>query len=466
MPRDLRSHLKALGQSLLTVDSEVELAHVSTLINLAKSPVLFRRIRGYPDWSICDLFFFRREYQAAVLGVAPQEVLPWLAGKLSAPPQPASRVATGPVKELVIKGDSVDLTAVPGFQHGHRDPGRTLMTMAICRDPLTGRCNMSWTRMTPLERQRATFFIGSAPDMRAIWGRHEENSQHMPLAFVMGTHPSYEIMASYSVPNHLERFGELDLVASLLGEPVEIVPCETIPLEVPAHAELVIEGLVIPGERVDEGPGPSQALYYPEVTRQPVFKATAITMRAQPILRQVNTLIYTDHQSLIGLPHEAILYERIREMGVRVHDVQFIPWGGTLTCVVKLTPEYDAQVKDVLLFVLGSRWPNAKLAIAVDDDIDVESPEDLHWCLATRVDPARDITIINDSRGHPIDPVARPVEGAPRARVVGKWAIDATKPPLNRPTERARFDRAVPEHWGEPGLSDILKSARARAAVG
>ena len=463
MRKDLRSHLNVLGNSLLTVDSEVDLAYVSALINLAKSPVLFRSIRGYPGWSICDLFFFRREHQATVLGVSKQEVLPWLAAKLASAPQPASRVPSGPVKEIVIKGGPVDMTALPGFQHGHRDPGRTLMMMAICRDPLTGRCNMSWTRVTPLERQRATFFIGSAPDMRAIWGRYEEKSEPMPLAFVMGTHPAYEIMGSYSVPNHLERFGELDMVPALLGEPVEVVPCETIPLEVPAHAEVVIEGLVIPGERVDEGPGPSQALYYPEVTRQPVFKATAITMRERPILRQVNTLIYTDHQSLIALPHEAILYERIREMGVKVHDVQFIPWGGTLTCVVKVTPEFDGQVKDVLLFVLGSRWPNAKLAIAVDDDIDIESPEDLHWCLATRVDPARDVTIIDDSRGHPIDPVARPVEGAPRARVVGKWAIDATKPALNRPAERARFERAVPEHWGEAGLSKTLENARARA---
>lgn len=463
MPKDLRSHLSVLGRSLLTVDSEVDIAYVSALINLAKSPVLFRKIRGYPDWSICDLFFFRREHQATVLGISKEEILPWLAAKLSSAPRPVNRVATGPVKEILIKTDRVDLTALPGFQHGDRDPGRTLMTMAVCRDPVTGRSNLSWTRMTPLDRRRATFFIGSAPDMRAIWARHEEKSEPMPLAFVMGTHPAYEIMASYSVPNHLERFGELDIVESLLGEPVDVVSCETIPLEVPAHAEVVIEGLVLPGERVDEGPGPSQAIYYPEVTRQPVFKVTAITMRDRPILRQVNTLFYTDHQSLIALPHEAILYKRIREMGIKVHDVQFIPWGGTLTCVIKVTPEFDGQIKDMLLFVLGSRWPNAKLAIAVDDDIDIESPEDLHWCLATRVDPARDVTIINDSRGHPIDPTARPVEGAPRARVVGKWAIDATKPALNRPAERARFDRALPKHWGEAGLLAIFQGAGAKS---
>jgi 2,5-furandicarboxylate decarboxylase 1 len=460
MPKDLRSHLNILGRSLLTVDTEVDLDYVSAFINLAKCPVLFRRIKGYPDWSVCDLFFLRREHQATVLGVSRDQLLPWLAQRLSSAPRPPGRVAAGPVKEIVIKADQVDLTALPGFQHGERDPGRTLMTMAVCRDPESGRDNFSWTRMTPLDRRRAAFFIGSSPDMRAILARYERAAEPMPLAFVMGTHPAYEIMASYSVPTHLERFGELDLVHALLGEPVEVVPCETIPLDVPAHAEIVIEGFVLPGERVDEGPGPSQALYYvPGSSRQPVFQATAVTMRDKPILRQVDTLIYTDHQTLIALPHEAILYERIREMGVKVHDVQYIPWGGTLTCVIKVTPEFDGQINDVLLFVLGSRWPNAKLVIAVDDDIDIESPEDLHWCLATRVDPARDLTIINRSRGHPIDPTARPVEGAPRARVVGKWAIDATKPPLSRPDERARFDRALPRHWGDAGLLKMFQAA-------
>lgn len=295
--------------------------------------------------------------------------------------------------------------------------------------------------------------------MRAILSAYEERNEPMPMAFVVGTHPSYEIMGSYSVTTHLEKFGELELVAGFIGADVEVVDCETIPLRVPAHAELVIEGHVVPGERTSEGPGPSQALYYvPGISSQPVFEATAITSRREPILRQINTLLFTDHQTLISLPHEALLYERLREHGARIHDVHYVPWGGTMSCVVKMTPEHEGQVTDILMSVLGNRWPNAKLAIAVDDDVDIESPADLHWCLSTRVDPENDVFVVRNAKGHPIDPTGRRIEGVERARLVSKWGIDATKPPLSRREERSRFQRALPLNWGTPDLRDYLKA--------
>jgi 3-polyprenyl-4-hydroxybenzoate decarboxylase len=79
--------------------------------------------------------------------------------------------------------------------------------------------------------------------------------------------------------------------------------------------------------------------------------------RRSPILRQVNTTLFTDHQPLITLPHEALIYERLREHGTTAHDVLFIPWGGTMTCVIKLTPEYDGQAMDALICVFGHAIP-------------------------------------------------------------------------------------------------------------
>lgn len=458
MAADLRTYLRDNEDIVLRVTKPVPREYLSTLIVQANRPVLFEAIEGHPGWKVCDLLFRDRKAQARVIGATPQTVLADLARRLSRPPSAPTTVQAAPVKETVLERDAFDLRDIPCFQHGSRDPGPALIAMVLCRAPDDGKTNFSFTRLTPLDARRATYLIGSSPHMRAVLAAWEARDEPMPMACVIGTHPAYEIMASYSVPDHLDRFGELDMVSALVGEAVELIRCETVPLEAPAHAELIIEGWVNPHDRQDDGPGPSQALYYlPGVTRQPVFEASCITMRREPVLRQHNTLMFSDHQPLISLPHEALMYERLRAMAVRVRDVCYVPWGGTLACVVQMTPESDGEVRNVLMTVLGERWPNAKLAIAVDDDVDVGSAEDLVWSLSTRVDPGRDLFVVPEAKGHPIDPTAREMAGGPRNVVTGKWAIDATSPPLSRIEERARFERTLPPRHGEVRLEDYLE---------
>ena len=457
MAQDLRTYLADNQDLVLRVAKPVAPEFLSTLIVQADRPVLFEHIEGHPDWRLCDLLFRDRLAQSRVLGTTPGDVLTTLAERLSRPPVAPKVVNTGPVKDRILKDDQVDLGALPAFQHGARDPGRGIIAMNICRAPDGGNVNFSFTRLAPIDARRATYLIGSSPHMRAILDQWEERGERMPMACVIGTHPAYEIMASYSVPGHLDAFGELELVANLIGETVELVPCETVPLDVPAHAEVVIEGWVEPSERRDDGPGPSQALYYvPGVTQQPVFEASAITMREDPILRQHNTLMYSDHQPLLSLPHEALLLERLRGMAIETHEVFYVPWGGTLACVVQMTPQSDGEVRNVLMTVLGERWPNAKLAIAIDDDVDIGRAEDLVWSIATRVDPERDLMVVPSAKGHPIDPTARPTGGGPRNVVTGKWGIDATKPPKTRADDRARFERTVPPNAGAARIEDYL----------
>lgn len=458
MGANLRTFLEGLGDDLLRVQKTVNLDHVSSLINQANQPVIFESIDGYENWRLTDLLLTRRKSQAIALGTSPDQVLNALSDRLRTTPKRPELVESGPCKELKYLGSEASLNLLPCFQNGEEDMGPALMAMTVCKDPLSGNQNMSWTRMTPLSNNQAAYFIGSSTHMRSILARHEERGENMPMAFIMGVHPAYEIMGSYSVIDHLSRFSELDLVSAVLGENVNVVECETQSLYVPSECEIVIEGFVHgDGRRVDEGPGPSQALYYvPGITKQPVFEVTAITHRTRPIMRQINTLLYTDHQSLIGLPHEALLLDQLKRLDTNVHDVMYTPWSGTLACVVKLTPQYDGQVRDMLMLALSQRFPNIKLAIAIDDDIDIENTNDLNWSLATRVDPANDVIILPNMKGHPIDPSSRPAGGHPRYRLVGKMAIDATKPPLSRPEDRHEFRRTLPHNWGQADLRDYL----------
>ncbi len=457
-PSDLRTYLADLEDQLLQVPKAVSLNHISGLINQVTRPVLFKNILGFQDWQLADMLLLSRRTQAIALKTEPENVLDALGDRLRGAPKKPAVVATGPCKEKIFLGGAASLKCIPCFQNGEEDMGPALMAMTISKDPASGNQNMSWTRMTPLSDQTAAYFIGSSTHMRSILSAHESRGEDMPMAFVMGVHPAYEIMGSYSVVDHLSRFGELDLVSSVLGEDIELVECETQPLHVPANCEVVIEGFVHgDGRRTDEGPGPSQALYYvPGVTPQPVFQVTAVTRRSKPIMRQINTLLYTDHQSLIGLPHEALLLEQLRRLDIRVHDVLYTPWSGTLACVIKVTPEYIGQVRDMLMLALAQRFPSIKLAIAIDDDIDIESAEDVLWSISTRADMVRDVISLPDMKGHPIDPSSRAAGGDPRRRLIGKMAIDATKPPLSQPNDRHTFRRTVPFNWGKAKIEDYL----------
>jgi UbiD family decarboxylase len=161
--------------------------------------------------------------------------------------------------------------------------------------------------------------------------------------------------------------------------------------------------------------------------------------------------------------HEAIIYDRLRSMGLRVHDVYFPAGGGALSVIIQVEPTFDGQVTDALLAVLGSPWSNTKMVIAVDPDINIYDYRDVLYALATRVDPSEDVMIIRKGRGLPFDPSAHPLlQALPETAhtrfpaVVGKWAIDATKPAPYRASERRNYDRAWPIAWQSVKLKDYL----------
>jgi UbiD family decarboxylase len=204
-------------------------------------------------------------------------------------------------------------------------------------------------------------------------------------------------------------------------------------------------------------------LYTPYATQQPVFEVTAITLRNDPIYRHHQMTPFTDHQEMPRLFHEAILYERLRAMGIKVHDVHFPQGGGALSVILQVDPSHDGQVTDALLAVLGSPWSNTKMVVAVDPDINIYDYREVHYAMATRVDPSRDVITIGNARGFMFDPSAQPViEASPDATqsrhpsIVGKWGIDATKPVRYRAEERKNYERAWPIGWKNVKLEDYL----------
>ena len=451
---------------ILHIRRPVELADVGALTAQTSTPcrsdtVLFHRLEGYPGWRLVDHLFVDRPAQARVLGCDPTQVVPSLVRVLEHGPRPLVEVNDARHHHRILLGDDVDLGALPITTHTDRDPYPYCTNFAVHRDPVTGRLNQMNPRCGVLgAREMVSSFV--TPTANRILADHRRAGTPMPQAIVIGAHPAWELAGVYSHPH--PGWWELELFEAITGHPGEMVRCQTLDLEVPADASAVIEGLVHPTRTAQDGPSPGPTmLFTPGPNQQPVFEVTAITIAADPVMRNHQMTPFTDHQELPRLFHEAIIYQRLIGMGVGVRDVAFIQGGGALTCVLQVEPSTDGQVTDALLQVMGSSFTNTKMVVAVDPDVDIYDYRDLMYALATRVDPARDVVIVPHTRGWVFDPTARPVIGArpdtadSRFPSVGsRWGIDATKPVPHRSAERRNFERAWPLNWGRVDLADYL----------
>ncbi|WP_432838719.1 UbiD family decarboxylase domain-containing protein [Dactylosporangium sp. CA-092794] len=458
---DLEQFLDIHHDRHVHVRGAVELEQVGTLTAQSPESIVFHNLVGYPGWRLVDLLFHTRQAQARVLGCAADAVVPALVEVLRRGPRPLVEVDEAPCQRIVVEGADVDLGLLPIIRHTDTDPIACTTSFAVHRDPDTGRYNQMFPRHGVLGRAEmvSSFVTGTA--IRYL-SRHQARGDLMPQAIVIGAHPAWELAGTYTHPHR--DWWEMQLFESITGQPGHVVRCKTVDLVVPADASVVIEGYVNPRRVATDGPSPGPTmLFTPHSAEAPVFEVTAITMRDRPIYRNHLMSPWTDHQELPRLFQEAILYERLQAMGLTVHDVHFPPAGGALSCVIQVDPQWEGQVTDALLATLGSSWINTKMVVAVDPDVDIYDPRDVHYAMATRVDPSRDVIIVPNARGWPFDPSARPILDAGPATaqtrfpsLIGKWGIDATKPPRYRAADRDRYGRAWPIGWGRLTLADFL----------
>lgn len=452
----------------LHVDRPVSLDHVGALTAQARETIVFHELAGFPGWQLVDLLFVSRAAQARVLRCEPAEVLERLQAVLRHGPRALRDVDDAPCHEVVATGGDVDLSALPIVTHTDRDPYPYTTAFAVHRDPTTGAYNSMNPRCGVLSANEMVTSLVT-PTANRLLAAHRKAGTRMPQAIAIGTHPAWELASVYSHPH--PGWWELELFEAITGRTGEVARCRTVDLVVPADASVVIEGYLDPTRSATDGPSPGPTmLFTPYASQQPVFEVTAITRRRSPVFRNHLMTPFTDHQELPRLFHETILYERLKAIGLKVHDVRFPAGGGALMCIIQVEPSMDGQVTDALLQVMGSGFLNTKLVIAVDPDIDISDERDVQYALATRVDPARDLVIVPNARGWPFDPTARPIlEALPDTgetrfpSVVGKWGVDATKPVAYRP-ERHAFERAWPAHSGEVDLKDSL-ATRPRGAT-
>jgi 4-hydroxy-3-polyprenylbenzoate decarboxylase len=368
-------------------------------------------------------------------------------------------VGAAPCQEVVLTGNEIDLGRLPVQTCWPGEPAPLITwPLIVTRGPTARRedaYNLGIYRLQVLGRDRTL--------MR--WLKHRGGAQHharwaaekkepLPAAAVIGADPGTILAAVTPVP---ETLSEYQFAGLLRGRRVELVDCKTVPLKVPAEAEIVLEGHVSLDEYGDEGPYGDHTGYYNAVEKFPVFTISAITMRRQPIYLSTFTGRPPDEPSVLGQALNEVFVPLLQQQFPEIVDFWLPPEGCSYRiAIVSIRKAYPGHAKRVMMAVWSylRQFMYTKWVIVVDDDIDARDWKDVMWAIATRMDPARDITVVERT---PIDYLDF---ASPESGLGSKIGLDATN---KWPPETARdwgrqirmadeVIRAVTEKWPRLGL--------------
>ena len=436
MFEDLRgylSHLEKQGQ-LLRVSDEVDAkfeiaAGIRKTSDIEGPALLFEKIKNYPGWRVLGGLFATRKLVALGLGV-PQEQLLERYLTLEDKRIPPEIVATGPVKEIKWTGDQVDLAKLPIVTHASKDCGPYVtIGVQVGKDPDTHIRNLSIHRMLVLGKDKLSLWAPADHHLGRMILKAEEKKRGLEVATAIGVEPSLIIGSQAKVPYGIDEY---HVAGGLRGAPVRLTKCESIDVEVPAAAEIVIEGVTIPGERVADGPYGEYPGCYSEAKHAPVLKVTAITMRQNPIYQTALTgMPVTENHTLIEYGNAAVVYREVKKIVPEARAVNMTP-GGTFRhhVVVSIKKRAENEGRNVILALL-SLGIGLKQVIVVDEDIDPFDPMQVEWAMATRFQADKDAIIVPRIACSTLDP------SCPENRVTAGLGIDATAPMK----ERWRFEK-------------------------
>jgi len=368
-------------------------------------------------------------------------------------------VSSAPCQEVVLTGADVDLGALPVQTCWPGDAG-PLVTWALVVTKGPGKrkeddYNLGIYRLQVTGRNTTL--------MR--WLQHRGGAQHharwkaertepLPAAVVIGADPGTILAAVTPVPDTLSEY---QFAGLLRGARVELADCKTVPLKVPAEAEIVLEGHVSLDDYGDEGPFGDHTGYYNAVEKFPVFTVSALTRRRKPIYLSTYTGRPPDEPSVLGMALNEVFIPLLVQQFPEIVDFWLPPEGCSYRiAVVSMRKAYPGHAKRVMMGVWSflRQFTYTKWVIVVDDDIDARDWKDVMWAVATRMDPARDITLVENT---PIDYLDF---ASPEPGLGSKVGLDATTkwPPETRREwgRKIRMDRAVVDRitalWPSLGL--------------
>jgi 4-hydroxy-3-polyprenylbenzoate decarboxylase len=350
-------------------------------------------------------------------------MLPTLQSVLSMKPNVIKRA---PVQEVVLTGDDIDLSKLPIQTCWPGEPAPLITwPLVVTRGPSDAReddFNLGIYRMQVLGKDRCIMRWLAHRGGAQHYARHKKAGKREPLpaCAVLGADPGTILAAVTPVPDTLSEY---QFAGLLRGSKLDLVPAKTVPLMVPAQAEIVLEGHVLLDEYEDEGPYGDHTGYYNSVEKFPVFQVTAVTMRRDPIYLTTFTGRPPDEPSVLGEALNEVFVPLIRQQFPEITDFWLPPEGCSYRiAVVSMKKAYPGHAKRVMLGVWSylRQFMYTKWVIVVDDNVNARDWKDVMWAISTKMDPARDITVIEST---PIDYLDF---ASPESGLGSKIGLDAT----------------------------------------
>ncbi len=420
MIRNLREYISLLQENGL-IDVRRDSVPLQSLGSLMRGQektghtVLFDNIEGFPDAAMINNLFADRHFLSVLFGCDREALLPLLSARIDERIRPVL-VPEGPVQEKIYLGDEIDVLSFPFIRHAPKDGGRyNSAGIVIAKDPETGIRNLSINRMQLKGKNVTGFRMSPRQDLEAYYNHAKALGRRLELAVVIGNNPLDLLAATCGPPRDVD---ELEIAGALRGEPVELVKCKTVDLEVPAEAELVLEGYLDPAEPWEpEGPFGDFMEFYVPVMDNPLFHITAITSRTRPILQAIHAGS-RDDVTLLGTPREAAIYHMLKSMNIDVRQVSLQICNNYLTGAAAIKKQLEDEPRNAIMGAFAA-FKFLKNFVVVDEDVDVDNAREILWAMSTRLRAERGILIIPNAVGF-----GRDAYGIHTA----KMGIDATAP--------------------------------------
>lgn len=357
-------------------------------------------------------------------------------------------VRRAPCQEVVLRENDIDLDRYPIQTCWPGDAGPLITwALVITRGPHKERQNMGIYRQQVIDRNRVIMrwlaHRGGALDFRD-W-QIEHPGEPFPVAVALGADPATILSAVTPIPDSLSEYAFAGL---LRGSRTELVDCKTVDLQAPANAEIVLEGYLYPDDSAPEGPFGDHTGYYNEIESFPVFTIECITQREKPIYHSTYTGRPPDEPAVLGVALNEVFIPILQKQFPEIVDFYLPPEGCSYRlAVISMKKQYPGHAKRVMFGTWSflRQFMYTKFVIVTDDDIDVRNWKDVIWAMTTRMDPARDTTILENT---PIDYLdfASPVSG-----LGSKIGFDATN----------KWPGETNREWGLP----ISMTGKVKASV-